>query len=279
MLERAMTVREAVTEAAARIARRDAEVLLGFVSGRERSWLLAHGEDQVEAEAAERFGALVERRAAGEPVQYLTGVQEFYGLTLKVTPAVLIPRPETELLVEQVELWATQFHDGRLLEIADVGTGSGAIAIALGTHLAGVHVMAVDVSWEALAVAEENARAHKCERRVEFFQNDLLTGVTAKAFDAIVSNPPYVPAGDAATMQREVVGHEPHGALFAGEDGLEVYRRLIPQARVALKPHGLLAMEFGFGQREALRELLAGWKDVRFVDDYAGIPRVVLAVR
>jgi release factor glutamine methyltransferase len=279
-----MTLRDLLTETSARVSRRDAETLLAHVLGRPRAWLLAHPEEELDATQAEAFLGLATRRAAGEPLQYLTGVQEFYGLSLRVTPEVLIPRPETEHLVEAVLLWATQFHDGRLLRIADVGTGSGAIAIALATHLAGVALVAIDQSAGALAVAEENARLLGCKERITFLRNDLLEdfdGVLPRVrpLDAIVSNPPYIPQGDAETMQIEVVGHEPHSALFAGDDGLSIYRRLIPQAHFCLRSGGLLAMEIGFGQRPALEELLAGWSNVRFVDDYAGIPRIVLAER
>lgn len=279
-----MTLRDALTETSARILRRDAETLLAHVLGCPRTWLLAHPEEKLDVAQAEIFLGLTARRAAGEPLQYLTGVQEFYGLSLRVTPEVLIPRPETEHLVEAVLLWATQFHDDRVLRMADVGTGSGAIAIALATHLAGVALVAIDQSAGALAVAEENAHALGCRERITFLRNDLLEDLSSALphyppFDAIVSNPPYIPLGDAATMQMEVVEHEPHSALFAGDDGLAIYQRLIPQAHAALRCGGLLAMEIGFGQRSALEELLRGWDKVRFVDDYAGIPRIVLAER
>jgi release factor glutamine methyltransferase len=274
-----LTYRDLLDESAHRIELRDAQGLLAHVSGRDRTWLFAHPEAPAEQATAARFRDLCTRRAAGEPLQYLTGVQEFYGLALRVTPDVLIPRPETEHLVEAVELWATQLESGELLQMADVGTGSGAIAIALATHVGHVRLTAIDHSAAALAIARENAQAHSCADRITFLENDLLSGIPAHSFDAVVSNPPYIPSGDAATLQREVVAHEPHTALFAGDDGLDVYRRLIPQAHNALKPHGLLALEFGFGQRDALAELLAGWTDVRFLDDYAGIPRVVLAKR
>lgn len=276
---RAVTIREALTTAPASLNRRDAELLLARVLERERTYLLAHPEALLSPAEHARFSELLARRANGEPMQYLIGTQEFYGLELLVTQAVLIPRPETELLVEAVELWATRFHDERTLEIVDVGTGSGAIAIALATHLAGCRMTAIDISEAALAVARENAERHECAERIQFLQGDLLAPVEGRQFDAIASNPPYIPAGDAATMQIEVVQHEPHSALFAGDDGLEIYRRLIPAAHAMLKPCGLLAMECGFGQRDALAQLLDGWKDVRFIDDYQGIPRIVLAER
>jgi release factor glutamine methyltransferase len=275
-----MTIREAQSEAARNIDARDAQRLLMHLLARDRAWLLAHGNDELYADTLLHFRSLVRRRAAREPLQYLTGTQEFYGLALRVTPAALIPRPETEGLVEAAQLWLSDRNTDRVLEVADVGTGSGAIAIAIATHVADVRVTAIDTSLPALELARENARTHQCESRIEFLQNDLLSGIAAHTFDAVISNPPYVPAGDSATMQPEVVAHEPQGALFAGDDGLDIYRRLIPQAHHALKPHGLLAMEFGFGQSGALAALLAeGWENVRFQDDLAGIPRIVHAER
>ena len=274
-----MTYREARDEVAQQIDARDAQVLLAHAANHERTWLLAHSNDLLAPEVYIAFRALAARRAAGEPLQYLTGTQEFYGLSLRVTPHVLIPRPETEHLVEAVLLWAAEQEDDRTLRITDVGTGSGAIAIALATHLAGAAFVATDISEEALAVAKENVRTHGCSERVRLMHADLLHSVAPGSFDAVVSNPPYIPLGDALTLQREVVAHEPHTALFAGDDGLDAYRRLIPQAHTALRPHGLLAMEFGFGQRDALAALLASWDNIRFLDDYAGIPRVVLAER
>ncbi|MFC6645910.1 peptide chain release factor N(5)-glutamine methyltransferase [Granulicella cerasi] len=254
-------------------------MLAQHVLGRDRAWMLAHGDDALDEGFAEQMQTLTQRRALREPLQYIVGEQEFYGLRFAVTPAVLIPRPETELLVEAVELWAAETADARELQIVDVGTGSGAIAIALATHVAAVKITAVDISVAALEVATSNALAHTCGDRVRFVQNDLLAGFAAESFHCVVSNPPYVPAIDAPTMQREVVEHEPHSALFAGDDGLEIYRRLIPQAHQVLRRGGLLAMEFGYGQSEALAELLQGWHDVRFINDLAGIPRHVLATK
>jgi len=274
-----MTVHNLLLEASTVIARRDAELLLAHTLGQPRIWLLAHPEAEVrEAEAASFLG-LTARRATGEPAQYLTGMQEFFGLELRVTPAVLIPRPETEHLVEAALAWAQT--QKRPLRFLDIGTGSGAIAIAVAANLPGVEMVATDISFAALAVARDNAVRLGVSDRVRFLESDLLAAVGAAdlPFDAILSNPPYIPSSDAATMQREVVAHEPHTALFAGLDGLDIYRRLIPAAYAALRPGGLLAMEIGFGQREALASLLAGWDNVRFVDDYAAIPRIALAER
>jgi release factor glutamine methyltransferase len=273
-----MTLREALLEAEGRIARRDAEVLLGHTLRRNHAWLLAHDSEALsEAEAAAFFGN-VARREAREPLQYITGVQEFYGLPMQVTRDTLIPRPETEHLVEAVIGWAATRE--RPLHILDVGTGTGAIAIALAHHLKDAAVTACDLSAAVLAVAAENARENRVA--VRFVVSDLLAAFAHEQaagfrFDAIVSNPPYVPTGDAAEMQPEVRDYEPHSALFAGSDGLDIYRRLIVEARNLLMPGGLLAMEMGFGQSEPLRALLDGWKDVRFLDDYAGIARVALA--
>jgi release factor glutamine methyltransferase len=279
-----MTIHETLTAATLLLAsdnpRRDAETLLAHLLDRDRASLLAHPETELTSEQTSAFDTLIARRAAHEPLQYLTGHQEFYNLDFRVTPDVLIPRPETEHLVEAVLLWATRFHDERMLQIADIGTGSGAIAIALATHLAGATFTATDISENALTIARENARTHACDDRILFVRCDLLPSLPDEnRFDAIVSNPPYVPTGDASTMQPEVVDHEPHTALFAGNDGLDIYRRLIPAAHAALREQGLLALEIGHGQRDALAELLADWNDVRFIDDYQGIPRIVLALR
>ena len=286
-----MTIQKAIQHASGRINRRDAETLLLHLLGQNRAWLLAHPESEVAPDLASDFEAFVRRRAAHEPLQYLTGQQEFFGLALQVTPAVLIPRPETELLVEAVLAWAHQQpsdQPDQPLRIADVGTGSGAIALALAAHLPTAHlpttqILALDLSPAALAVARGNAARLGLTARVRFLESDLLGvvlhGAGALPLDVVVSNPPYVPETDAPVLQPEVRDHEPHTALFAGRDGLAVYRRLIPEAHLALRSGGLLALEFGFGQREALAQLLRGWNDLRFLDDLAGIPRVALAHR
>jgi len=275
-----MTVHNLLLEASTLIARRDAELLLAHTLCQPRIWLLAHPEAELtEAEVAS-FLTLTARRAGGEPAQYLTGTQEFFGLELRVTPAVLIPRPETEHLVEAALAWSkTQIKPLRFL---DIGTGSGAIAIAIAANEPAAEIIATDISAAALAIARDNALRLGVSDRIRFVQSDLLSALDSAAdipFDAIVSNPPYIPSTDAATMQREVVAHEPHSALFAGPDGLNIYRRLIPAAYTTLRPGGLLALEIGFGQRDALTELLIGWDNVRFIDDYAAIPRVALAER
>lgn len=284
-----MNLHTAIAEASTQITRRDAETLLAHLLGCDRAWVFAHPEAELDAAQREAFRSLTARRAVHEPLQYITGLQEFYGLSLRVTPDTLIPRPETELLVEAVLQWAATRSEP--LRILDVGTGTGAIALALAAHLPNaernVEIVACDISAAALAVARDNAEqldlaGYAGAGRVRFVQSDLLAALTPELdagglFDAIVSNPPYVPSADAATMQPEVVDFEPHAALFAGPDGLEVYRRLIPQAHAALRPGGLLALELGFGQRDSIADLLDGWEAVRFLDDYAGIPRIALA--
>jgi release factor glutamine methyltransferase len=259
-------------------ARRDAESLLLHTAGISRATLLANPARELSAEELGRYREFVTRRAAHEPMQYITGTQEFYGFPFRVTPAVLIPRPETEHLVEAV---LERVEHDRTLHIVDVGTGSGAIAIALALHLPQADVFALDLSPAALEIAQENAVALNASGRVRFAVSDLLDSLQPQQkqeyFDAIVSNPPYVPASDAAQMHPQVRDYEPASALFAGGDGLDVYRRLIPQARAALKSGGLLALEIGFGQQRAISELLSSWHDISFVDDLQGIPRVALA--
>lgn len=272
-------------------AHRDALLLLLHALGISRAELHADPGRILTLDQQARYESLILRRLANEPIQYITDEQEFYSLALRVSPAVLIPRPETEFLVEAV---LAEFDPASPLHILDIGTGSGAIAIALAHHLPNAHVTATDISSAALAVASSNAARHHLSSRVRFVQADLLdalapceatldaqgspaSGLGSLGWDAIVANPPYVPAADRATLHPQVRDFEPAAALFAGPDGLEVYRRLIPQARAALKPGGLLALEIGHGQRDAVAALLAGWKALRFVDDLQQIPRTALA--
>ncbi|MFP5236124.1 MAG: peptide chain release factor N(5)-glutamine methyltransferase [Acidobacteriota bacterium] len=280
-----MTLRERMQQGEARLlagphperARRDAESLLLHLIGKNRAWLIAHGEDEFGGCDAIRYAAMVERRFAGEPIQYITGECEFFGLPFHVTPAVLIPRPETEHLVEQAILLSSHFADGA--RIADVGTGSGAIAVALAHALPGAKITAIDLSREALSIARENADRNAVADRIRFIQGDLLEPVTGEQFDLIVSNPPYVASSDHDLLAAEVRDHEPHLALFAGEDGLALYRRLIPLAASSLVVGGYLALEIGYGQAENVRALLAGasFSSIEFRPDLQGIPRVASA--
>jgi len=243
-----------------------------------RATLLAYPDREMPSDRQALYQDSIVRRLQHEPVQYIIGQQEFYGLNFHVTPAVLIPRPETEHLVEAV---LKLLPSNQPLKIADVGTGSGAIAIALAVHLPHADITALDISSDALAVAARNARENKVADRIHFLQSDLLSavGTDETGFDAIVSNPPYIPETDRLSLHPQVRDHEPTTALFAGETGLDIYRRLVPQAHNALKPNGLLALEIGHGQQIALTELLASWQGVSFVEDLQGIPRVALARR
>jgi release factor glutamine methyltransferase len=275
-----MQLREILTLATARLAanpdlrehaRRDAELLILNHLNISRAQLLANPSRELTQAEVSSYWQSIQRRATAEPIQYITGQQEFYGLNLHVTPAVLIPRPETEHLVEAV---LHRLPHNQSLTIADIGTGSGAIAIALATHLPQARITALDISPEALAIATANAITHQVADRIHLLHSDLLSATT-DTFDAIVSNPPYVP--DHEPLHPQVRDHEPPTALFAGPHGLNIYRRLIPQAHAALKPSGLLALEIGHGQREAIAELLANWHEVTFIDDLQQIPRVALA--
>jgi release factor glutamine methyltransferase len=259
-------------------ARRDAELLLLHTINITKAALLANPARELTANQLRTYNEAITRRLRHEPIQYITGTQDFYGLALRVTPAVLIPRPETEHLVEAV---LQRLPHDQPVTIADIGTGSGAIAIALAAHLPQAQITALDLSPEALRIAQSNAATHNLTPRIRFLLSDLLAALPPSEqhghFDAIVSNPPYVPVSEAPDLHPQVREHEPAQALFAGPDGLDIYRRLIPQAHQALKPGGLLALELGHGQREALTQLLHGWSGTTFLDDLQGIPRVALA--
>lgn len=276
-----------------------AELLLMHVLGRNRTWLYTHPEAPLDASSAERFFELIAQRAAGTPTQYLTGKQEFWGLEFEVTPAVLIPRPETEHVVEVAleRLGPTQWDNlppaGSGMRVADVGTGSGCLAIALARELPGAKIFATDISTAALEVARRNAARHGVAARIEFVECNLLeafrdefrpprrTSFEFRPFDLIVSNPPYVARRDAASLPRDV-GHEPARALFGGEDGAEVYPQLVQQAAAALAPGGVLVVELGYDSLERVRPLFedpAVWTRVSVTNDLAGIPRVLAAER
>lgn len=282
-----MTLRQAVAEAAAHLStnphfnvevRRDAELLLLHTLRITRAQFLANPARILTEEEQSLYRQAIARRLTNEPVQYITGHQEFFGLDLRVTPATLIPRPETEHLVEAV---LERLPRSRPLTILDIGTGTGAIAIALAANLPQAQLVATDISSEALPVAESNARAHGLAGRIRFLHSDLLSGLPlpeqSSFFDAIVSNPPYVAESDRDTLHPQVRDFEPARALFSGAHGLDIYRRLIPQAHAALKPGGLLALEIGHGQHDDLAHLLSAWNDVHFVNDLQQIPRVALA--
>jgi len=274
------TTRQAIADAAKILrgddAARDAEFLLRHALGATRASLLANPQRELTPAEAARYQALIAERATGKPIQYITGTQEFFGLPFAVNSDVLIPRPETEHLVEAV---LARLPENRPVKIVDVGTGSGAIAIALAHALPLAEVTAIDLSAAALQVAARNAASLGVAARITFQQSDLLTACAGERPEAIVSNPPYIADAERPTLDVQVREFEPASALFAGDTGYEVYERLIPQAWAALQPQGLLAMEIGFGQSEQISKLLHAWSDVELVDDLQGIPRVVLARR
>jgi release factor glutamine methyltransferase len=255
-----------------------AEALLMHVLQRDRAFLHAHPEYELSAREQKQFEEIVTKRASGIPLQYITGHQEFWKLDFLVTPAVLIPRPETEHLVESALELIRASHINRP-RIVDVGTGSGCIILSVAQEIASAELHAVDISPEALAVAKENAERLRLADRVQFHEGDLLTGFLGAPdfFDFVLSNPPYVGRSEADKVQREVREHEPDVAVFGGEHGLDVYERLIPQAHHVLKPGGYLLLEIGYSIENDVRSLLAAWRDVRSVPDLQGIPRVSIA--
>jgi release factor glutamine methyltransferase len=261
--------------------RLNAELLLLFVLGREKAYLYAHPERELTGEEQSRYDEVVRERARGCPTQYITGHQEFWGLDLLVSPAVLIPRPETEHVVETVlELvkeYYSREHPGKL-RIVDVGTGSGCIALALTSELPQAEIHGCDISDEALEMARINAARLGLGQRVLFRKSDLLELYAGEQFDFVVSNPPYVGESEADKVQRQVREFEPKIAVFSGDnDGMEIYRRLIPQAWKALKPGAWFVAEIGFSSEEKARELLKDWSDVQVTADLQGIPRVIAA--
>jgi release factor glutamine methyltransferase len=267
-------------EHAVEAPRLNAEVLLMHALGCGRTMLLAHPERALSAGEQTQFLAMVERCAAGEPRQYVTGIQEFWGLEFAVTPAVLIPRPETEHLVEAALALVKQGRLPANLKLIDVGTGSGAIALSLAHELPQAEVTATDISTAALAVARRNAERLGVDGRVRFVESDVLAALPGEGrFDLIVSNPPYVALSEADKVQAIVKDYEPLGAVFAGEDGLSVIERLIPQAAIALRPGGWLMIEIGYSMAEAVTSLLGKWHEAGVIPDLAGIPRVVVARR
>jgi release factor glutamine methyltransferase len=252
------------------VPRLTAEVLLTHALHRERSYLYAHPEEELSEVAWIHYGRYLHERLKGKPTQYITGHQEFYGRDFRVTPDVLIPRPETEHLVEAA---MGKIHPRDL--VLDVGTGSGAIAISLALETP-AHVFATDISSDALCVAQANARS--LSANVGFLGCDLLDAIRDRSINVLVSNPPYVPRTDEPNLQREVRDYEPHVALFAGPTGLETYERLIADAARILRPHGWLLLELGYNSLDPVRAMLEHvWTDIDVIPDLAGFPRVIAA--
>ncbi len=256
------------------VPRLTAEVLLCHALRCERAYLYAHGNDELIERAWIHYGRYLNARLRGKPTQYITYKQEFYGREFYVDERVLIPRPETEHLVEAALAW---LQDRTSVTVLDVGTGSGAIAISVALE-SNRTVWASDLSVQALEVAERNRRDYQAS--VGFFAGDLLEAVRPESLDLLISNPPYVPGADAANMQREVRDWEPHIALFAGDTGLEIYRRLITGAARSVRRGGRLLMELGYRSLEDVCAMLAvHWTEIEVISDLAGLPRVIGATR
>jgi len=271
----------------------NAELLIMFTLDCDRAYLYAHPERELARAEMQRYDEALARRSTGVPAQYITGHQEFWGLDLIVSPAVLIPRPETEHVVEAVlerasgaalEQSQVQDQEPRAgapaphnLRVVDVGTGSGAIAIALANELPTAEIHATDISPEALEVARANAARHQLTSRIEFHRADLLDGFSPTSFDLVVSNPPYVGESEEDSVQLEVRKFEPRHAVFAGATGLEVIERLIPQAQAVLRPGGWLVFEISGTIADRVRRLLSGWEEVAIRNDLQGIARVAMA--
>jgi release factor glutamine methyltransferase len=272
-----------------------AELLLMHTLGCDRTWLYSHPEQELDADAREQYFSLVAQRASGVPTQHLTGHQEFWGLEFEVSPDVLIPRPETEHLIEvALQRLGVEPNDASPrhkaeLRIADIGTGSGCIAVALAKEFPSARIIATDISAAALEIARRNAQRHGVANRIDFIECNLLdalhesriTNHESRPLDLIASNPPYIGLHESATLPREVRDHEPHSALFGGETGTELYPPLIAQAATLLKPGGILVLELGHYSAGHVSSLLttSEWTDVVLTNDLAGIKRVASARR
>jgi len=257
--------------------RLNAELLLMFVLGCDRAYLFAHPERLLTPREQSRYEGVIRERARGCPTQYITGHQEFWGLDLIVSPAVLIPRPETEHVVETVLELAQRRDPEQRLKVIDVGTGSGCIALALASELPFAEMHASDISDEALEIARINAARLRLGHRVLFRHSDLLSIYVGEQFDFVVCNPPYVGELEADKVQRQVREFEPKAAVFSGVEGMDIYKRFIPQAQAVLNPGGWLVMEIGFSIEEKVKALLNDWTEVQTTTDLQGIPRVIAA--
>jgi release factor glutamine methyltransferase len=261
----------------------NAELLLMFTLGRDRAYLYGHPEHELTIEEQERYENALAQRSKGIPAQYITGHQEFWGMDLIVSPAVLIPRPETEHVIEGVlgivKVSTRAGAPARHIRIVDVGTGSGCIALALAKELPRAEIHATDISDAALEIARANVARHRLETRVRFHKADLLAGMPGNSFDFVVSNPPYVGESEEDSVQLEVRRFEPRMAVFAGQTGTEVIERLIPQAHDVLKPGGWLVIEISGTITAKVRSLLSGWDDLQIANDLQGIPRVATACK
>jgi release factor glutamine methyltransferase len=257
--------------------RMNAELLLMFTLSCDRACLYAHPERELSAEEEGRYREAIAQRSRGIPAQYITGHQEFWGMDLIVSPAVLIPRPETEHVIETVLHLTDPSTPESSPRMVDVGTGSGCIALALAKELPGAEIHATDISPAALEIARANAARHQLERRICFHETDLLAGFAPRSFDFVVSNPPYVGESEQDHVQLEVRRFEPRNAVFAGPAGTEVIERLVPEAESTLKPGGWLVIEISGTIAQSVKRLLTSWQDVQITNDLQGIPRIAAA--
>jgi release factor glutamine methyltransferase len=263
-----------LTEAGVGSPRLNAEVLLMFTLACDRTYLYAHSDRELTADEQSRYNQAIDHRSQGIPSQYITGHQEFWGMDLIVSPAVLIPRPETEHLIEAVLPLAGGMTKPK---IVDVGTGSGCVALALAKELPGGEIHATEISPAALEIAEANAARHQLEHRIKFHDTDLLQDLPRSYFDIVVSNPPYVGESEQDQVQLEVRKFEPRNAVFAGPTGLEIIQKLLPQAQEKLRPGGWLVFEISGTIAAGVRDQLSNWREVRIIPDLQGIPRVAVA--
>jgi release factor glutamine methyltransferase len=274
-----LSATQRLREAGSLTAGLDAQLLLAHLLGQERSWLFTHHDQELTTDAANAYTELVARRAAGEPIAYLIGRRDFYDITLQVDPRVLIPRPETEFLVDgALDYIAAREEKVKRMTVADIGTGSGAIALTVARHAPAARVIATDISADALEVAKANAAALGLSERVTFCQGDLLAALNERVH-LIVANLPYINRADYATLDRDVLDHEPRLALEAGDDGLDLIRRLLADAPQHLLPNGLILLEIGYDQGPAVvdltRTLIPAVRRIDVEQDYAGLDRVV----
>ncbi|MBK8466050.1 MAG: peptide chain release factor N(5)-glutamine methyltransferase [Chloracidobacterium sp.] len=264
---------EKLAEAGIAEPRRGASSLMTFILDKDAAFVIAHSEDELSANQKILFESCVRRRAKHEPFQYITRRQEFYGLEFEVTPDVLTPRPETEILVEEAIKLLSNLENPRFCE---VGVGSGCISISILANVASATAIGVDISPAALKVAQRNAQRHNVAEKLTLLESDVFSNVTGK-FDLIASNPPYIPARDIDALQAEVRDHEPHSALDGGEDGLAIIERIIRQAPDLLSASGVLLVEIGFDQSARVATMFdrSIWNEPVFLPDLQGIPRIV----
>lgn len=276
-----MTIKEAINDAIIKLkscsgtAWLDAYVILGDIIGKDKAYLIAHDDEILCRKDSQNFEQSIQKRISGMPVQYLTGRQEFMGLDFLVNSSVLIPRADTEILVEEV---LKHIRLNKSVDIADIGTGSGCIAVSIAKNVENTSITAVDLSVNALQIAKQNAEMNNVEDRISFIHSNYFEALTGRTFDIIVSNPPYIASEVVESLQPEVKNFEPRTALDGGIDGLNCYRKIIKEAKKYLKRKGLLALEIGFDQAEQVSELIKkeeSYCNLKVIKDLAGNNRVI----